>query len=67
MVATQTRVRTPLEPPPIFRLVVRGDTNEYVARILPDASKLHGKRTLDPGSDVMESRTKLDLAFPRVQ
>lgn len=44
----------------------RRDTNEYIARILPDALKLHCERILDLGSDVFESLTKFYLALPRV-
>jgi hypothetical protein len=44
----------------------RGDTNEYVARILPDALKLHCERILDLGPDVFESLTTFYLALPRV-
>ncbi len=45
----------------------RRDTNEYVARILPDALKLHCERILDLGSDVFEALTSFYLALPRVQ
>lgn len=43
----------------------RGDTNEYVARILPDALKLHCERILDLGPDVFEHLVTVYLALPR--
>lgn len=43
----------------------RRDTNEYVARILPDALKLHCDRILDLGPDVFERIVHFYLALPR--
>lgn len=43
----------------------RGVTNEYVARILPDALKLHCDRILDLGPDVFERIVTSYLALPR--
>jgi len=43
----------------------RGDTNEYVARILPDALKLHCQRILDLGPDVFGHLVTLYLSLPR--
>ncbi len=43
----------------------RGDTNEYVARVLPDALKLHCERILDLGPEVFERLVTFYLALPR--
>lgn len=45
----------------------RDDTHEYVARILPDALKLHCERILDLGPDVFECLTTFYLSLPRAQ
>ncbi len=43
----------------------RSDTNEYVARILPDALKLHCGRILDLGPDTFERLVTFYLTLPR--
>jgi len=43
----------------------RSDTNEYVARILPDALKLHCGRILQLGPDVFEDLVTFYLTLPR--
>ncbi len=44
----------------------RRDTNEYVARILPDALKLHCERILDLGREAFGSIVTFYLSLPRV-
>jgi hypothetical protein len=43
----------------------RADTNEYVARILPDALKLHCERILDLGPEAFERIVASYLGLPR--
>lgn len=44
----------------------RQGTNEYVARILPDALKLHCERILELGPETFERIVTFYLALPRV-
>jgi len=43
----------------------RGDTNEYFARILPDALKLHCGRMLETGPETFERIVSFYLGLPR--
>jgi hypothetical protein len=43
----------------------RGDTNEYFARILPDALKLHCERMLESGPETFARIASFYLALPR--
>lgn len=43
----------------------RGDTNEYLARILPDALKLHCERILETGPETFERIVSFYLGLPR--
>lgn len=43
----------------------RGETNEYVARILPDALKLHCERALLLGQEPFERIVTFYLGLPR--
>lgn len=45
----------------------RSDTNEYVARILPDALKLHCARILELGPDVFEDLVTFYFTLPRAR
>ncbi len=57
-------VLDPVEPDQNYK-INRSDTNEYVARILPDALKLHCERILQLGPDVFEDLVTFYLALPR--
>jgi len=64
VLATFGLVLDPVETDQNYK-INRGDTNEYVARILPDALKLHCERILDLGPDVFEHLVTFYLALPR--
>ncbi len=57
-------VLDPVEPDQNYK-INRGDTKEYVARILPDALKLHCERILELGPDVFQRIVHFYLALPR--
>ena len=62
--ATLGLVLDPVESDQNYK-INRVDTNEYVARILPDALKLHCERILDLGPDAFERIVISYLRLPR--
>jgi hypothetical protein len=64
VLATLGLVLEPVETDQNYK-INRADTNEYVARILPDALKLHCERILGLGQDTFERIVTSYLGLPR--
>lgn len=45
----------------------RGDTGEYVGRVLPDALKFHAERILHAGEEALEEITTLYFQLPHTE